>query len=155
MFWVSWKRKCSLRQFAKIIGNINWATHAIKIAQSHLHYLQSTSFNLRIQGLRWQSRSKLVRAKIVSEFYIEAISDLGWWFFLPIFLLARTFRPGRTSAWHPTPLSQDGRGSVFLSKQVNLGLALRWTFISTTWNSFCSLPSTPLNVSCSLCPPVP
>lgn len=35
------KKKCSLRELAKIIGNVNWATYAVKFAQSHFRALQA------------------------------------------------------------------------------------------------------------------
>ena len=35
------KEKCSLRELAKIIGNVNWASYAVNFAQAHFRNLQS------------------------------------------------------------------------------------------------------------------
>ena len=65
------KGKCSLRQLAKIIGNLNWATYAVSFAQAHYRSLQAIFIT--------SSREYNDNLDVIISLNNDARTDLSWW----------------------------------------------------------------------------
>jgi hypothetical protein len=65
------KGKCSLRQLAKIIGNLNWASYAVNFAQAHFRSLQATFIS--------SSRTNNDNLDAVIYLNDDIRADLKWW----------------------------------------------------------------------------
>ena len=65
------KGKCSLRQLAKIIGNLNWASYAVAFAQAHFRSLQATFIS--------SSRAYNDNLDAVIPLCDDVSADLKWW----------------------------------------------------------------------------
>ncbi|KZS07400.1 Uncharacterized protein APZ42_028944 [Daphnia magna] len=64
-------RKMSLRELASLLGNLNWATQAVRYAQAHFRSLQA----LYLKGLR-SAEGNLQASITITP---NAKNDLSWW----------------------------------------------------------------------------
>ncbi|KAI9550772.1 hypothetical protein GHT06_004559 [Daphnia sinensis] len=65
------KGKCSLRAIAKILGNLNWATYAVRFAPAHYRHLQALLISA--------SKNNNDDLDVIVSLDSAALSDLTWW----------------------------------------------------------------------------
>jgi hypothetical protein len=97
------KKKCSIRELAKIIGNVNWASYAVNFAQAHFRNLQ----------FLYNSFSKDSLDLIISLTQ-EDRSDLSWWLTEADFPSGKAILISRPDLRLPSDASRTGWDAVCL-----------------------------------------
>ena len=97
------KGKCSLRQQAKIIGNLNWATYAVSFAQAHFRSLQAVFISA--------SRTSNDDLEACVTLDPDSRADLSWWISAD-FNTGKALLPSRPEVRLSSDSSLSGCGAV-------------------------------------------
>jgi hypothetical protein len=97
------KKKFSLRELAKIIGNVNWASYAVNFAQAHFRNLQSLYNSFPKDDL-----------DLIVSLTQEARSDLSWWLTEADFPSGKAILTSRPDLRLASDASRTGWGVVCL-----------------------------------------
>lgn len=105
------KGKYSLRALAKILGNLNWATYAVRFAPAHYRHLQALLISA--------SKNNNDDLDVIVSLDSAALSDLTWWVNEANFSKGKGLLSTRPDVYLSSDASRIGWGAVCLDRRTS------------------------------------